>query len=542
MASNSKKSSGMPDGAAALIAAISAIGDTSKWAREDPDIDYAGKKITLPADPSQMPLREAIIALERKAADEEELTTVNENILAYPLEAAVAFVQAMESIYGWASPVPTPGFFGPTPPHFLSVQTDVDTWVQVPWGSFKLPGVENPVQISAGRDPNGHLCLQVSGEVRKRERKVLLELAAKTRDILRTSSIYRNKAIHLTTDYDGDLDIDKPPTFLDLRQVRPEELILNRDVEAQFRTNIFAPILFTDKVRKAEIPLKRGVLLSGKYGVGKTMATHATAKLCRDNGWTFIAVDRAASLREALLFAQRYQPAVVFVEDIDRETSERDDDTNDLMNTIDGILGKNVEVMVVMTTNHVERIEPAMLRPGRLDAVITVQPPDEDAVGRLIRLYSRGLLRDGEDLASVGRALAGNIPAVIREVVERSKLAMIANDHDELTEDDLLISAYGMRDHLALLTQKADEPSAAERLGAALGEVLRNALTGDELDDMSSSVTHAAEHVESVVRDVRDRLVDQQRMSSTIGKMQVETGEKVTEIHKRVVGSPSATF
>lgn len=508
------------------------------WLHQNVDIERRGKKITLPDEPGPMPIEAAIESLERLKYDEEQETTVDERIMAHPLEAAVAFVAAMEHLYGWASPVPTPTFFGPKPPHFITVQVDVDEYIQVPWGSFRIPGVENDIQIQSNRDNKGQLFLQIFGTVRKRERGVLLELAAATREFLRDKSIYRGKALSIRTDGDGQLDMENPPEFMDVRAVNPSELILNKDVDAQVNTNVYAPIMHTDKVREAGIPLKRGVLLEGRYGVGKTMTTRITAKHCIDHGWTFINVDRAASLREALTFAQRYQPAVVFCEDIDRATGERDEAANDLLNTIDGILSKNAEVMVVMTTNHVERIEPAMLRPGRLDAVISVLPPDGEAVGRLITLYSRGLLREGESLDEVGQVLAGNIPAVIREVVERSKLAMIANGHQQLTEEDLLVSARGMQAHLALLDPREPAPSAEEQVGISLRGLFEKTL-GLDAEDEDAATT---DDVKQLDRNVRGGIAKVLELTSetalhgrSAGKRIEKMGDQINDLHKAVV-------
>lgn len=503
------------------------------WDKENAQIERAGKKIVLPNEPGPMPINTAIDALYRLQADEEEETTVDERIHAFPLEAAVAFVAAMEELYGWASPVPTPTFFGPRPPHFISVQTDVDTYVQVPWGSFKIPGVENNIEIRQNTDSKGAVYLQVIGTVRKRERRVLLELAAKTREILKERSIYRGKAIHITTSADAVLDMDHPPGFLDLRRVDPNELIMNKDVQAQIDTNINAPIRFTDRVRAANIPLKRGVLLEGRYGVGKTMTTRMTAKLCVDNGWTFITIDRAASLTEALKFAQRYQPAVVFCEDIDRATETRDEGANDLLNTIDGIISKSAEVMVVLTTNHVEKIEPAMLRPGRLDAVITVTEPDADSVTRLIQLYSRGLLRENEPLDEVGRELAGNIPAVVREVVERSKLAMISSGRNQITQDDLLVSVRGMKAHLALLAPKDAKKSVAERFGDSFRELLTE---GMDADLGADDLVEVEGRLGRRLNDIRSRLEDANGLSEITAKSAKNMSAQVKDIHNIVVG------
>ena len=505
-------------------------GEKVNWEKQPIDIERTGRKITLPNEPGPMPIQTAIDALERLKYDEEQETTVDEQIVAYPLEAAVAFVAAMEELYGWASPVPTPGFFGPRPPHFVTVNVGVNEFIQVPWGSFRIPGVENAIQIGADRDSRGQMILRVFGSVRKRERHVLLELANKTREILRERSIYRGKAIHVTTDYDGELDLNNPPTFIDLAGVNPSELIMNADVQNQIDVSILAPIKHTARVRSAGIPLKRGVLLEGRYGVGKTMTNRVVAKTCVDNGWTFIAIDRAASLAEALAFAQRYQPAVIFCEDVDRATSTRDETANDLLNTIDGILSKDAEVMVVLTTNHVENIEPAMLRPGRLDAVISVTPPDSDSVARLIRLYSRGLLDGNEDLTQVGAELAGNIPAVVREVVERSKLAMIAAGREKITQDDLLIAARGMNAHLQLLAPRQPVISDEEAAGKALKKLFSPQELPDDLAT-ASDVERMADATARPMGEIQEALAAGIKASKRNGKLMEQIGEQVDEIH-----------
>ena len=142
--------------------------------------------------------------------------------------------------------------------------------------------------------------------------------------------------------------------------------------------------------------------------------------------------------------------------------------------SIDGIESKDTEIMVVLTTNHVERINAAMLRPGRLDAVIPVDPPDASAAIRLVQKYSGDLLVE-DGLVEVGKVLAGQIPAVIREVCERSKLTAIAHhgDADEIRAEDLLAAATGMRQQMGLLApvepdERSDMEKAADRLGQYL--------------------------------------------------------------------------
>jgi transitional endoplasmic reticulum ATPase len=248
-------------------------------------------------------------------------------------------------------------------------------------------------------------------------------------------------------------------------------------------------------------------LLEGPYGTGKTLAATVTAKKCEANGWTFITVGRVTALEGALQFAVAYQPCVVFVEDIDREMAgERTAQMDDILNKIDGIISKGAEIMVVLTSNAAENINRAMLRPGRLDAVLHIGPPDADAVQKLLRVYGRKLIKPGEDLTQAGLALAGRIPAVIREVVERSKLYAIGRAPGAdfyLTDMDIVRSAAGMAHHLELLEGKATvELTASEQLAAAytrvISENLGDASIGSRIEDISDQLSEVAQVVERI--------------------------------------------
>jgi transitional endoplasmic reticulum ATPase len=238
--------------------------------------------------------------------------------------------------------------------------------------------------------------------------------------------------------------------------------------------------LHREYCKKYKIPLKRGILLSGTYGTGKTLVSYATARLCLEQGWTFLMTERADELVNMIDFAKQYQPAVVFCEDIDRVVAgERSVDMDEILNIIDGVESKNTEIMIVLTTNHVEKIHRAMLRPGRLDAVINVLPPDAQAVEKLIRLYGRGLVPVSEDLTAVGEALAGEIPAVIRECIERAKLYAISDgslngNQITITGDNLLTASKSMRSQLELLRDKKELTKTPEVLfGESLSECIQ---------------------------------------------------------------------
>jgi transitional endoplasmic reticulum ATPase len=187
---------------------------------------------------------------------------------------------------------------------------------------------------------------------------------------------------------------------------------------------------------------------------------------------------------------------------LDRDTSgDRDAALDAILNVVDGIGSKGKEIMVVVTSNSVESINRAMLRPGRLDAIITIRPPDAEAAERLMRLYGRGLIATDESLTEAGIALAGQIPAVIREAVERAKLYAISRHQSmELHDEDLVRAANGMKHHLDLLRGKLPDTETPEhKLGAAMMAVLQKGIgqsNGSAIYDVADATKR---HIEAVM-------------------------------------------
>lgn len=465
------------------------------------EIKKHGTEIVLPSYPVQMTIPQAIVALQRKMADEETEISVHEEVNAFPLEGAYAFMLALKEKYGWANPQARQTFFGPKPPTTVNVEIDYGVNEQVIWGDFNLPGVEGFLSTGATEDKDDNPIFVIGGKVKKKYQDSVKEIALLTRKIAHDKSIYRGKAIQLVTDDDGDVDHSDAPRFLDLSKVNPNELTFSDTVMREIETSLFTPVEHTDACREHKIPLKRGVLLEGPFGTGKTLTAFVTAQKARANGWTFVLVDRVSGLDAALSFARRYQPAVVFAEDIDRAVSgdTRTVEIDDILNTIDGIQSKGTEVITILTSNDVKQINRAMVRPGRLDSIISVTPPDAKAVEKLIRIYSQGLLDDTDDLTSAGRELDGQIPAVIREVVERSKLYAIsrAGSGDiKVTCDDLVASARGMKAHLDLLNgKKKEELSLNEQLGQSMTKVIQSAVKGNGLYEVVERIKDDSEAV-----------------------------------------------
>lgn len=427
--------------------------------------------------PKNMSLDEGMEWLRRRKVEEEREIQITEEIDAFPLDGAYAFWRAISAKYGFAGLIPTPGFFSDKPPSMIGVQISPTENVQVPWGRLQIPGIAGYLQSGIAVKNGTRVIFQIGGVVKQKFKAEVAELARLTRELVKKESIYKGQAFKVSF---PPLNLetfnvnDHAPAFLDLTNVKEDELIFSKEVRELVNHSLFTPIEKTEQCRQYRIPLKRGILLEGPYGTGKTQTAFVTAKKCRDNGWTFVYLKSVKELGRAILFAQQYEPAVIFAEDIDQVLEGgRDEDMNDILNTIDGVDSKGHELITVLTTNFVEKINPAMLRPGRLDAVIPVRPPDAEAVTRLLRLYSRGLINKDETLMEVGQMLGGHIPAVIREVVERAKLSAVARlgkgEDLSLSESDLIVATRSMLAQTKLIAPPKEPLHPMEIFGTAMG-------------------------------------------------------------------------
>ena len=467
---------------AELAAKEQKVKEDAVWGSIDVEIDRDGKKIILPKDPTEMSYQRAIDTLKRKQEEENIVYDVAEWVPGGWDDALYALFRAMQDQFGFAGSKGRKGMFGiKLPPELKNIKLshrpgDV---AQVPFGDFDVPGIEHQISVKMSFK-EGTPGIFVIGSCRRVEKMVLLDLVNRTNEILRDHSIYRGRAIRMRVDSDGDLDWNYGPEFMDLDHVSENDIIFPEAVSNMIQTNLLAPIKHTQTCRDNRIPLKRGILLEGPYGCGKSLTATVTAKVAQENGWTFITIDRSQGLKNAIEFAKLYQPCVIFAEDIDRAADREDESVNDLVNLLDGVLSKNFEIMVALTTNFVEKIDKSLLRPGRFDAVIRLEAPDAGAVSRLITHYAGPLLDETTDLTNVSAELEGQIPATIREVVERAKLSMIVEGRNGLTSYDLETSAYGMTRHLDLLKDGEPEQSAGDKLADALNEVLFGDAEADE--------------------------------------------------------------
>lgn len=425
------------------------------------EIVRSGDQIILPVD---MSLDEGIEWLFREKVSMEAEVQINETIQIVPADGLHAFYKVLQERYGFVSLVKTPSFFGPKPPVMIGVPTGPDPKdvVQVPWGRFELPGIQGYLQTSVTITGDRPMFV-ISGVVKRADEKTVADIARDVRNYLKDHSIYRGKAIKVEF-HAADAERDNPfdekfmPKFMSL-PTNGTAVILNADAEDRLEVELYQIVKHTDTCRKHGVPLKRGVLLEGPYGTGKTLTAFDLAACCVDNAWTFIYVENAATLEKAIRFAQFYQPCVIFAEDIDKVIAEHNDpDLTLVRNALDSIETKNTEISVVLTTNHLDMLPEGFLRCGRIDSIVTIDRPDLSSTVKLVRLYGANMI-DATDaqLADVLGPVVGQSAAVIRECVERAKLAAISHADGagdlKISAQDLKVTACTLANHTKLMNK-----------------------------------------------------------------------------------------
>ena len=446
-------------------------------------VEKSGEKLIIPKD---WTAKQALKFLEERIAYEQEEVKVSETFDVFPWDGAVATHNVLTNVYGWARAVPTPGFFGPKPPELQTVDLDWDKQIKVVWGRIELPNIKGFVQTGYGQ-ANGRYVFQLNAVVKRESEATVQDLFDKVRVEIRKNSIYRGKALKMRfRDEKGKVLPLPEPKFLNALAVDEDLLVYSDRVMRAIDTNLFTPIKRVDDCIRNGISLKRGVLLGGPYGTGKTLGAFVAAKYAVQAGVTFLYVPRADELADAIMFAKQYQsPAcVVFCEDIDRVMDgERDVKMDDILNIVDGIDSKYSNIMVVLTTNNMERIHAAMLRPGRLDAVVEVTAPDARAVEKLLRNYGRDVIAADADLTKAGEALAGNIPAVIAEVIKRVKLTQLKYQKPgekirQVGGEAVVEAAETLKDQIELLERRSRPAEKDQTLERAMGKIVTKAMDG----------------------------------------------------------------
>jgi cell division protease FtsH len=212
-----------------------------------------------------------------------------------------------------------------------------------------------------------------------------------------------------------------------------------------------------DKYAKLGARIPRGVLLSGPPGTGKTLLARAVAG---EAGVPFFSSSAsefieaivgvgASRVRDLFRQAEEAAPAIVFIDELDAigrarggaggvlsGHDEREQTLNQILTEMDGF-DPAAGVIVLGATNRPDVLDPALLRPGRFDRRVAVQPPDSAGREMILRVHSRSVpLADDVDLAQIAQSTPGMVGAELANLVNEAALLAARRGHEKVGRAD----------------------------------------------------------------------------------------------------------
>jgi AAA family ATPase len=202
-------------------------------------------------------------------------------------------------------------------------------------------------------------------------------------------------------------------------------------------------------MRRLNVNSKKGVLLYGPPGCSKTLTVKA---LATEAGLNFLAVKGAEilsmyvgeserSLREIFRKARAARPSIIFFDEIDAIAARRSSGSGGvnvlttLLNEMDGIEELR-NVLVIAATNKPDVLDPALMRPGRLDNILYIGPPDFEARREILRIWAKKSVVNPEvDLDNLAALTEGYSGAEIVSICETAGDAAL--DEEEETQQEL---------------------------------------------------------------------------------------------------------
>lgn len=228
-----------------------------------------------------------------------------------------------------------------------------------------------------------------------------------------------------------------------------------RDLKAMLERDVVLPLQEPAVYAQYRLELPNGILLYGPPGCGKTFIAR---KLAQVADYHFIEVKPGdlgsiyvhgtqGKIAELFDRARRQAPCMLFFDEMDAIAPNRGGDNighhyasevNELLTRMNEA-GKH-RILVIGATNRIERMDPAMLRPGRLDKKFFVGPPDYEARVELLRLYLAGRPMERLDLHAIAAELENYTCAEIEHVVNEAARRAL-HDKRQISRGDLLNAA-----------------------------------------------------------------------------------------------------
>lgn len=296
----------------------------------------------------------------------------------------------------------------------------------------------------------------------------------------------------------SNLIVKKEDFYYAMRQVEPSamrEVLINRpsttwedvggleNAKSKLRELVELPLARPDLFSKAGIKPSKGILLSGPSGTGKTLLAKAVANESNAN---FISVkgpelvskwvgESEKHVREIFKKARQVAPAIIFFDEFDSISKARGSSFNDstekivnqLLTELDGV-EELEKVVVIAATNRKDLIDPAILRPGRIDSIVELEIPDKKTREAIFNVHTSKMplskeIKISEYIDRTDGWTGAEIEALAREAgmnAIRKVYKEKENKKFEITKEDF---EYGIKSVLESTGKKTEIKEAEEK-------------------------------------------------------------------------------
>jgi cell division protease FtsH len=204
--------------------------------------------------------------------------------------------------------------------------------------------------------------------------------------------------------------------------------------------------------------IPHGVLLYGPPGTGKTLLARAVAGEAHAAFFSISASEfieaivgvGASRVRDLFAKAKEAAPSIIFIDELDaigrsRQGSisvtgandEREQTLDQILTEMDGFESSDA-VVVLAATNRPEILDPALLRPGRFDRRVAIQPPDRTGRRKILEVHTRKIPRaDDVDLDEIAASTPGMVGADLANLANEAALLAARREHEKVTMADL---------------------------------------------------------------------------------------------------------
>ncbi|MFN2389328.1 MAG: AAA family ATPase [Actinomycetota bacterium] len=378
------------------------------------------------------PLRLPVVSEQFEAHDHGNVQVALDAYLAQPARSAeIVGVKAFHkhmmgtTLSDLLTP-PGPMGGGPTqgPVEYLNLSLEGDRKLNCIQFGLVLVTEERESYAVLVRGPHDLRMEPLRVEVMAPSREAANRLLDELRRSISERNIYRGHVLSLSANRFGALEVHYHP----LPEVDHDSIILPPGVLERVERHTLGFARHRHRLARAGRHLKRGILLHGAPGTGKTLTAMYLASAMTERTVLLLTGRTFGLIKQSCALARMLAPSMVVLEDVDLVAEERTGEGActpllfELLNEMDG-LAEDVDVIFLLTTNRPDLLEPALAaRPGRVDQAIEIPLPDEDSRRRLLQLYGEGLDLRIEDASAIVKRTEGTSGAFIRELLRKAAL------------------------------------------------------------------------------------------------------------------------